>query len=204
MPDFLNKWIDGLNRTRKSTFDRLSALLGVSELTEETWEELEGILVQADLGIETVEPLMQTLRDKAGFEMIARADQLSNLLRAELLKRLDPPPPIALDAYKPAVVLLVGVNGSGKTTTAAKLGKRFALQGKQVLLAAADTYRAAAVDQLQVWGERLNLPPGFPPGWSPFPTGSGASTCCGRRARRCTRRASTRPARSSTSPTWRA
>ena len=89
MPDFLNKWIDGLNRTRKSTFDRLSALLGVSELTEETWEELEGILVQADLGIETVEPLMQTLRDKAGFEMIARADQLSNLLRAELLKRLD-------------------------------------------------------------------------------------------------------------------
>jgi fused signal recognition particle receptor len=158
MPDFLNKWIEGLNRTRKSTFDRLSALLGVSELTEQTWEELEGILIQADLGIETVEPLMQTLRDKAGFEMIARADQLSNLLRAELLKRLDPPPAIALDVYKPAVVLLVGVNGSGKTTTAAKLGKRFSQQGKQVLLAAADTFRAAAVDQLQVWGERLDLP----------------------------------------------
>ncbi len=67
-------------------------------------------------------------------------------------------PPVNLDGHQPAVVLLVGVNGSGKTTTAAKLGKQFRQQGKQVLLAAADTYRAAAVDQLQVWGDRLNLP----------------------------------------------
>ena len=83
---------------------------------------------------------------------------LQKTLRDELLRRLDPAPPLNLDGQQPAVVLLVGVNGSGKTTTAAKLGKQFRQQGKQVLLAAADTYRAAAVDQLQVWGDRLDLP----------------------------------------------
>jgi fused signal recognition particle receptor len=90
--------------------------------------------------------------------MVARTEQLYILLRAELIKRLDTPPSVNFDGIRPAIVLLVGVNGSGKTTTAAKLGKQFSKQGKQVLLAAADTYRAAAVDQLQVWGERLNLP----------------------------------------------
>jgi fused signal recognition particle receptor len=110
------------------------------------------------MGIETTESVIQTVKDKAGFEMIARTEQLYNLLRAELINRLDPVPPVNFDGIQPAVILLVGVNGSGKTTTAAKLGKQFSMQGKQVLLAAADTFRAAAVDQLQVWGERLNIP----------------------------------------------
>jgi fused signal recognition particle receptor len=158
MVDFLNKWKDGLSKTRKQTFDRLSALFGVTDITEETWEELESILIQADLGMETVEPLIQALRDKAGFEMLVHAEQVKELLRSELIKRLDPTPAIDFKGLQPAVVLLVGVNGSGKTTTAAKLGNRFSKEGKQVLLAAADTYRAAAVDQLQVWGERVGLP----------------------------------------------
>ena len=158
MTDFFNKWRAGLSKTRKQTFDRLGALFGVTDITADTWDELESILVQADMGIETTESVIQTVKDKAGFEMIARTEQLYNLLRAELINRLDPVPPVNFDGIQPAVILLVGVNGSGKTTTAAKLGKQFSMQGKQVLLAAADTFRAAAVDQLQVWGERLNIP----------------------------------------------
>lgn len=88
---------------------------------------------------------------------ITRTDELQSCLRSELIQRLDPVPPILID-QKPAVILVVGVNGSGKTTTIAKLGKRFASEGRKVMLAAADTFRAAAVDQLQIWGERLNLP----------------------------------------------
>jgi fused signal recognition particle receptor len=158
MPDLFSRFRDGLSKTRKQTFDRLSALLGVSEITAATWDDLESILVQADMGIETTESVVQNVKDKAGFEMIARTEQLTNLLRSELIQRLDPPPEIDFDGIRPAIVLLVGVNGSGKTTTAAKLGKQFAAQGKTVLLAAADTFRAAAVDQLQVWGDRLGLP----------------------------------------------
>jgi len=158
MVDLFSKWREGLSKTRQQTFDRLSALFGVSEITPDTWDELESILVQADIGVETVESVLQVVKDKAGFEMIARTEQLYGLLRAELLKRLDPPPAVNFDGIQPAIILLVGVNGSGKTTTAAKLGYQWSRQGKQVLLAAADTYRAAAVDQLQVWGERLNLP----------------------------------------------
>ncbi len=158
MVDLFSKWKEGLAKTRQQTFDRLSALFGITEITPETWDELESILVQADIGIETTESVIRMVQDKAGFEMIARTEQLYGLLRAELIKRLDSTPPVDFSGIQPAIILLVGVNGSGKTTTAAKLGKQFSKQGKQVLLAAADTYRAAAVDQLQVWGERLNLP----------------------------------------------
>jgi fused signal recognition particle receptor len=158
MVDIFGKWKDGLSKTRQQTFDRLGALFGITQITADTWEELETILVQADIGVETTESVTLAVKDRAGFEMVARTEQLYSLLRAELIKRLDPPPPVTFDGIRPAIILLVGVNGSGKTTTAAKLGKQFSKQGKQVLLAAADTYRAAAVDQLQVWGERLNLP----------------------------------------------
>jgi fused signal recognition particle receptor len=158
MVDLFSKWREGLSKTRQQTFDRLGALFGITQITPATWDELESILVQADIGVETTESVIQVVKDKAGFEMVARTEQLYGLLRAELIKRLDPPPPVSFDGIRPAIILLVGVNGSGKTTTAAKLGKQFSQQGLQVLLAAADTYRAAAVDQLQVWGDRLNLP----------------------------------------------
>ncbi|HVP21936.1 MAG TPA: signal recognition particle-docking protein FtsY [Anaerolineaceae bacterium] len=158
MPDLFSRWREGLSKTRKQTFDRLGALFSISEISAATWEALEAILVQADMGIETTESVVQNVKDQAGFDMITRNEQLINLLRAELIRRLDPPPEVNFDGIRPAIILLVGVNGSGKTTTAAKLGKQFAAQGKSVLLAAADTYRAAAVDQLQVWGDRLGLP----------------------------------------------
>ncbi len=133
-------------------------MFGAADITEDTWEELESLLVQADIGVETTESVVEALRFRVKEEGIFRTSDLQNILREELLVRLDPAPLIRLEQNQPAVVLLVGVNGSGKTTTAAKLGKQYSDRGKKVLLAAADTYRAAAVDQLQVWGDRLNLP----------------------------------------------
>jgi fused signal recognition particle receptor len=158
MENIFSKWRDGLEKTSRATFGRIASVFGATQIDDETWDELESILVQADLGVETTEDIIKTMRRRAEDEAIIWTRDLQKVLRNELLRRLDPVPPINLDGHQPAVVLLVGVNGSGKTTTAAKLGKQFRQQGKQVLLAAADTYRAAAVDQLQVWGDRLNLP----------------------------------------------
>ncbi len=158
MADFISKWKDGLAKTSKATFGRIATALGATEITEETWDELEAILVQADLGVDTTQAVIRSMQGVVEDEGIIRSDSVLNALRREMIKRLEQPPSVNLDAHHPAVVLLVGVNGSGKTTTAAKLGRQFANQGKKVLLAAADTYRAAAIDQLQVWGERLNLP----------------------------------------------
>lgn len=164
-----NKWLTGLDRTRKVAFGRISAFLGVSEINQDTWDDLEALLVQADLGIETSTDVIRALKQVVVEKGLTRSEELSQVLKQELLNRLLPIPEPVLPDQKPLVILMVGVNGSGKTTTAAKLGKQFANQGKKVLLAAADTYRAAAVDQLQVWGERLNLPvvagqPGGDPG----------------------------------------
>ncbi len=158
MVDILNKWKTGLERTRKATFGRLRTVLGASEVTAETWDELDMLLIQADLGIKTTQEIIEALKIRVVQDGIVEAVDLQITLREELLNRLLPIPD---DAYHfnavPYVILLVGVNGSGKTTTAAKLGKQFQDQGKKVLLVAADTFRAAAIDQLQVWGERLHI-----------------------------------------------
>ncbi len=169
MVDFINKWKEGLERTRKVAFGRIATLFGATQITGQTWDELEAILIQADLGIETTQAIVASLQKQVTSQGYTRAEELQQCLRQELINRIAPPPEINLTLWHPAVILLVGVNGSGKTTTAAKLGKQYALQGKKVLLAAADTYRAAAVDQLQVWGDRLGLPviagqPGSDPG----------------------------------------
>jgi fused signal recognition particle receptor len=157
MVDFLNKWKDGLARTRKVTFGRIANLLGATEITPDTWDEIESLLIQADMGIDTVEPLLEKLRFKVDVDGITQSDELKEILGQELAARLDPPPPVQM-AEKPTVILVVGVNGSGKTTTIAKLARRYKDQGKRILLVAADTYRAAAVDQLQIWGDRLDIP----------------------------------------------
>ncbi len=158
MADIFSKWKEALNRTSKAAFGRLATVFGATEIDEYTWEDLEALLLQADLGIQTVQDIITALQKRAAQEGIVRAVELRGILRQELIKRLDPAAALELDRHKPAVVLIVGVNGSGKTTTIAKLGKKFSLQNQKVLLAAADTYRAAAVDQLQVWAERLDLP----------------------------------------------
>ncbi len=158
MADIFGKWMEGLARTRKVAFGRIATLFGATEISDDTWEELEAILIQADLGADTTLSVTTALQKTVKEQGLTRSAELQEALRAELIRRIDPSPLVDLSAHKPAVVLLVGVNGSGKTTTAAKLGKLFTIQGKKVLLAAGDTYRAAAVDQLQVWGQRLNIP----------------------------------------------
>jgi len=166
--NLFSKWKHGLARTRKTTFGRIATLLGATEITEDTWDELEALLIQADLGVETALEILDALKEAVERDALVRSDELEDALRAELRRRLQAPPPIVWET-RPAVVLLVGVNGSGKTTTAAKLAWRYQREGKKVLLAAADTFRAAAIDQLKTWGERLNVPviagqPGGDPG----------------------------------------
>ena len=156
MADFFNRWRTGLSKTSKTTFGRIASLFGATEITDETWDELETLLIQADLGVETATSVLESLKRTVRTEGLTRSEELSSALRAELRARLDAPPTLSW-THKPNVVMVVGVNGSGKTTTLAKLTQRYQREGKSILLGAADTFRAAAVDQLQVWGDRLGV-----------------------------------------------
>jgi fused signal recognition particle receptor len=157
MAEFFNKWKQGLARTRKVAFGRIVTMFGGSEITDETWDEMEASLIQADMGLDTTESVIESLKERVDDDGLTHTDELQEALRQELIARMDPNTPLDL-GNKPTVILVVGVNGSGKTTTIAKLGKQFADNRQRVLLVAADTYRAAAVDQLQVWADRLGLP----------------------------------------------
>jgi fused signal recognition particle receptor len=156
MAEFFEKWKSGLAKTSKAAFGQIAQLLGATQITHETWEDLEALLIQADLGIETTAEVLESLRLVVRDDGLINTQDLSDALRKELRVRLDPAP-ILRWQNKPSVILVVGVNGSGKTTTIAKLGRRFQLDGKRLLFGAADTFRAAAVDQLQVWGDRLKV-----------------------------------------------
>ncbi|MEO8356543.1 MAG: signal recognition particle-docking protein FtsY [Chloroflexota bacterium] len=156
MADLFAKWRDGLAKTSKTTFGRLATLFGATEITQDTWDELEALLIQADLGIETTGEILESLQRTVQSRGLTRSEELSEALQAELRARLDAPPMLEW-TNKPFILMIVGVNGSGKTTTIAKLAQRFRSEGKTILFGAADTFRAAAVDQLQVWGSRLNV-----------------------------------------------
>jgi fused signal recognition particle receptor len=156
MAEFFDKWKSGLAKTSKTAFGQLAQLFGATQITHETWEDLEALLIQADLGIETTAEILEELRIVVRDQGLIYSEELWEALRAELLKRLDPVPVLHWE-NKPSVIMVVGVNGSGKTTTIAKLGQRFQVEGKRLLFGAADTFRAAAVDQLQVWGDRLHV-----------------------------------------------
>jgi len=157
MSNLLDKWKQGLSRTSKAAFGQIATLLGATEINDELWDDLEALLVQADLGVETTLSVIDAAEARVNKEGLTKAYQLKDALRTELRRRLDAPPPLDL-SHQPTIILIVGVNGSGKTTTIAKLGQRFAKEGRHVLLGAADTFRAAAVDQLEIWAERLKLP----------------------------------------------
>jgi fused signal recognition particle receptor len=156
MAEFFEKWKSGLAKTSKAAFGQIAQLFGATEITSETWEDLETLLIQADIGIETTAEILEELRIVVRDQGLINSNELSDALRAELRARLDPTPVLRWE-NKPSVIMVVGVNGSGKTTTIAKLGKRFQSQGETLLFGAADTFRAAAVDQLQVWGDRLKV-----------------------------------------------
>lgn len=156
MAEYLARWRDGLAKSSKGAFGRLAGLLGATEIKADTWDALEALLIQADLGLETTGEVISSLKRIVNERGFTRADQLREALRDELRSRLSEPAPIEWPA-KPAVILIVGVNGSGKTTTIGKLGYHFQGEGKSVLFGAADTFRAAAADQLDVWGQRLKV-----------------------------------------------
>jgi len=161
---------DSLTKTRRSFFGQISGLLGAGEITEDTWEELEALLVQADVGVDTTIALVDRLRDQVAKGKARNTQALEGLLKAELLALLGDPPPMTIDEPRLLTLLLVvGVNGSGKTTSIAKLAKYYHDRGRRVMLAAADTFRAAAIDQLKIWGDRVDVPviahqPGADPG----------------------------------------
>jgi len=153
MTDTLSRWRNGLAKTSKSAFGRVASLLGATEISTETWDDLEALLVQADLGVTTATDIIETLQRHTRDLGLLHSDELKDALRAELRSRLDEQQETSLAESPPSVIL----NGSGKTTSAAKLGARFLSQNKKVLFGAADTFRAAAVEQLQVWGQRLSV-----------------------------------------------
>jgi fused signal recognition particle receptor len=157
MENLINKWKEGLARTSKAAFGQIATLLGATQITDELWDELESLLIQADLGVETTVEILDTLEQRVEREGITKTEDLKRILREELRNRLVTPPQLRF-TDKPTIILIVGVNGSGKTTTIAKLGKIYTAGGNKVIFGAADTFRAAAVDQLQVWADRLDIP----------------------------------------------
>jgi len=141
------------------TYD-LANLLPGGRIDEDVLDELETRLIAADVGIETTEKILGSLRKRVQRKELADLNALLAALRSAMLEILAPVAvPLVVDgAHKPYVVLVVGVNGSGKTTTIGKLARRFTGEGRKVVLAAGDTFRAAAIEQLQIWGERNNVP----------------------------------------------
>lgn len=148
-----------LSRSQGAIGKGVLGLLGAGDLDEESWEEIEDTLVMADLGAATTATVVETLRTELAANPVRTAGEARALLKRVLIEQLDPTLDRSIRALphagRPAVVLVVGVNGTGKTTTTGKLARVLVADGRRVLLGAADTFRAAAADQLQTWGERV-------------------------------------------------
>src|SRR5450830_1214405 len=158
---FFTRLKQGLSKTSASIGEGMASLfLGKKAIDDDLLEELETRLLTADVGVEATSVIIQSLTQKVARKQLTDSDALYASLQAELtamLKPVEQPLKIA-SQHKPFVILVVGVNGAGKTTTIGKLAKKLQLDGKKVMLAAGDTFRAAAVEQLQVWGERNQIP----------------------------------------------
>ena len=159
-----------LTKTRQGFFGKIGALFQANEITDDLWDELEALLIQADLGVNTALQVVAHLRARVKKENIKRVEDARTALKEELLSLLANPAPSTIEEPRLlTVILVVGVNGSGKTTSIAKLAQYYKRRGKRVVLAAADTFRAAAIDQLKIWGERTGVEviaqaPGADPG----------------------------------------
>jgi fused signal recognition particle receptor len=156
-------WLDrlrqGLGKTSSKLSDGITGLFTKRKLGVDTLQDLEDVLIEADLGIDTAERIITAL-GKGRYEKGIQADDVRAVLKSEVERVLAPvAQPLAIDAgHRPHVVLVVGVNGTGKTTTIGKLAAQLSSEGKRVMLAAGDTFRAAAIDQLKIWGERTGSP----------------------------------------------
>lgn len=146
-------------KSRQTFFGRMSGIFRRARIDDALWDELEELLISADVGVETTFKLMDTLREAVREQRVSDPQQALDLLKEEMANLID------FDAVedalnvpqKPLIILMVGVNGAGKTTSIAKIAKLYADAGQSVLVGAADTFRAAAIEQLQVWGERLDI-----------------------------------------------
>ena len=142
----------GLAKTRDALMGELKGIVGAGKITDDTLEELEEHLIKADVGVEAAFLLTDALREQALGKSLT-TEQVLDIMRNEAERLLKDPPPFELKG-KPHVVLVIGVNGAGKTTTIGKLAARLKDEGKKVMIAACDTFRAAAIDQLETWAER--------------------------------------------------
>jgi fused signal recognition particle receptor len=156
-PGFLDRMKEAVTRTRENLSGRIEEVVAFNkEIDRATLDDLEATLIGADLGSTTTHEVLQKLRDKADRKQIKNIEELKRLLKEELLAILEQrgSQPIQKVDGVPEVILVVGVNGTGKTTTIGKLAQVFRADGKNVLLCAADTFRAAAIEQLEIWGQR--------------------------------------------------
>jgi fused signal recognition particle receptor len=148
----------GLAKTRQQLGSQLSGIFGGGKIDAEVYEDLESILLTSDVGISATEFLLDDIKNRVKRQNLDDTTQLKSALKEALADLLMPlQKPLITDKQQPFVIMLAGVNGAGKTTTIGKLAKYFQSQGKSVLIAAGDTFRAAAREQLQVWGERNNV-----------------------------------------------
>jgi len=157
-PNLLERLKAGIQKTREGLVDRLEdAIAGRKEIDAAVLEEVEYALITADIGVNTATEILESIRQRVDRKQVGDAQQIKQLIAEHLLQVLEAAErPIPRVTEPPAVVMVVGVNGSGKTTTIGKLASRYKTEGRSVLLCAADTFRAAAIEQLQVWGERTS------------------------------------------------
>ncbi len=161
---------ESLVKTRNTFFGRVSTIFQANEITDELWDELEEALVVADVGLAASEELVETTRDRVRADGIKSTRDAYSVLKQEMVRLLRADEPLHIDEQRLlTVVLVVGVNGSGKTTSIGKMAAWYKGRGRKVVLGAADTFRAAAIDQLKIWGERAGVDviahePGADPG----------------------------------------
>jgi fused signal recognition particle receptor len=156
-PSFIERMKEAVSRTRENLAERIEDVVSIGkEIDRSTLDDLEATLIGADLGTTTTHEVLEKLRDKADRKQIKDVNELKRLLKEELLAILTSTAsrPVTKVDGTPEVIIVVGVNGTGKTTTIGKLAQVFRAQGKTVLLCAADTFRAAAIEQLEIWGQR--------------------------------------------------
>jgi fused signal recognition particle receptor len=156
-PSFIERMKEAVSRTRENLAERIEDVVSIGkEIDRSTLDDLEATLIGADLGTTTTHEVLEKLRDKADRKQIKDVNELKRLLKDELLAILTATGarPVTRVSGAPEVIMVVGVNGAGKTTTIGKLAQVFRSQGKSVLMCAADTFRAAAIEQLEIWGQR--------------------------------------------------
>jgi fused signal recognition particle receptor len=177
MTDLIERTERGVKRSREGLFGRIADLFSRLRIEDSTWDELEELLITADVGVETTDKLLSEVRKRVKNEKLAESSQVSDALKAEMKRLLSvaPDATITNPADSMKIILVVGVNGTGKTTSIAKLANEYKNRGQKVLLGAADTFRAAAADQLKMWGERVGVDviahqPGADPGAVVFDT----------------------------------